>query len=93
MKIEVVAPPPEKHRDTAEFDKRPLEDAIKRLTPNYAYAINTKRQCESLEREVYSKRERGISSGGESRSDEYAPRVRPVAGSAVGSYEDESGGR
>ena len=39
MKIEVVAAVPEKEKITAEFDKLSLEDAIKRLTPNYSHAM------------------------------------------------------
>lgn len=38
-KIEIVAPLPEKEKITAEFDKLPLEEAIKRLTPNYSHAM------------------------------------------------------
>jgi hypothetical protein len=39
MKIEVVAALPEKEKITAEFNKLSLEDAIKRLTPNYSHAM------------------------------------------------------
>ncbi|MDP2607366.1 MAG: hypothetical protein Q8S00_32935, partial [Deltaproteobacteria bacterium] len=39
MKIEMVAPLPEKGKITAEFDKLSLEDAIKRLTPHYSHAM------------------------------------------------------
>src|SRR3990172_4136181 len=39
MKIEIVAAVLEKEKITAEFDKLSLEDAIKRLTPNYSHAM------------------------------------------------------
>ena len=39
MKIEMVAAVPEKEKITAEFNQLPLEEAIKRLTPNYSHAM------------------------------------------------------
>lgn len=39
MKVEIVGAVSEKEKVTAEFEKLPLEEAIKRLTPNYSHAM------------------------------------------------------
>lgn len=39
IKIEVVAPLREQEKVTTEFNQLPLEEAIKKLTPNYSHAM------------------------------------------------------